>query len=281
MSENNKTILDLLSDMDKRIVWLVLLVVGSIPFIIYLGLPIPVSKPTQELYNVIETIPEGSTILFHTFSIPSSYMDQGYGLQAMLIHIFRRPIKFAVVGYGVDYKVMFERALANIGGSPPDKVYGVDYVVLGMYARGEPGLAALAEDMWVVRTDFYGTPLEEIPLMENFHHITDWDMIIDCSDGGTQFYRVMRIWAGAHNVQIYMVLSGATLPMVTAYYPDMIPGYLGGARGSAEYENLVMAPGRATVSMDSVSMIHIVILFFIILGNIGEYGKRIIKGGGE
>jgi hypothetical protein len=39
-------------------------------------------------------------------------------------------------------------------------------------------------------------------------------------------------------------------------------------KGSAEYEKLVNKPGLATIGMDSQSIAHMLIIGFIILGNL-------------
>ena len=46
---------------------------------------------------------------------------------------------------------------------------------------------------------------------------------------------------------------------------------MGGMKGAAEYELLVNAPGAAVQGMDAQSLGHIVILVFIILGNLGYF----------
>ncbi|MCJ7507431.1 MAG: hypothetical protein MUO85_01715, partial [candidate division Zixibacteria bacterium] len=48
-------------------------------------------------------------------------------------------------------------------------------------------------------------------------------------------------------------------------------GLLGGMKGAAEYEKLSKNYGRAMVGMDPQSIIHLLIIFFIVIGNIGYF----------
>ena len=46
-------------------------------------------------------------------------------------------------------------------------------------------------------------------------------------------------------------------------------------KGAAEYEELVGAIGMATAGMGAQSMVHLMIIFFIIMGNIAYFiGRR-------
>ena len=56
-------------------------------------------------------------------------------------------------------------------------------------------------------------------------------------------------------------------------------GMMGGLAGAAEYETLVQASGTATEGMRPQSVVHLIIIAFIILGNVMYflYGRQ--KGG--
>jgi len=65
--------------------------------------------------------------------------------------------------------------------------------------------------------------------------------------------------------------------------PTMLPyvneqqqlvGLLGGLKGAAEYELLINKPGFATKGMDAQSVAHLIIILFILIGNIGYFATR-------
>jgi hypothetical protein len=88
---------------------------------------------------------------------------------------------------------------------------------------------------------------------------------------------------GRYNAPLAVGLTGV---MAADYYPYLksgqIFGLMGGMLGAAEYEKLVHKPnraiGRATEAMRVQVWTHIVIILFILIGNIGYIlSKR--KGG--
>ena len=86
---------------------------------------------------------------------------------------------------------------------------------------------------------------------------------------------------GRYNVPLAL---GVTAVMATDYYTFLqskqLFGLIGGLKGAAEYEKLI---GRnkdiANRSMDAVSVAHVFIILFIIIGNIAFFatgrGKRL------
>jgi len=74
------------------------------------------------------------------------------------------------------------------------------------------------------------------------------------------------------------VVSGNTAIQAILIYPyynaGQIPGFLGGLKGAAEYESLVERPGLGVKGMDAQSMAHLLMLSFIVIGNIGYFISR-------
>jgi hypothetical protein len=72
--------------------------------------------------------------------------------------------------------------------------------------------------------------------------------------------------------------AGVTAVMAPRCYTFLqtkqLVGLLAGMRGAAEYERLSENYGLATIGMDSQSVIHLLIVFFIIVGNISYFVTR-------
>ena len=79
--------------------------------------------------------------------------------------------------------------------------------------------------------------------------------------------------------------AGCTGVMATQYFPYLqakqINGLMGGLKGAAEYEVLVgrQDKGSAVKRMDPQAVTHIIIIAFIILGNIAYFSTRKTKKG--
>jgi hypothetical protein len=53
-----------------------------------------------------------------------------------------------------------------------------------------------------------------------------------------------------------------------------LTGLLAGLKGAAEYEYLINHPGTATSGMDAQSIAHLIIIIFIIIGNVSYWRNR-------
>jgi hypothetical protein len=123
--------------------------------------------------------------------------------------------------------------------------------------------------------DNYNTKLEDIPLMQEVKNYDDVDFLFVVADNATVDY-----WVSLVNAQFGLPMgAGVTAVMAPKSYSFLqtgqMVGLLGGMKGAAEYEKLSQNPGKATRGMDPQSIIHLVIIIFIVLGNIGYFvGKR-------
>jgi hypothetical protein len=161
-----------------------------------------------------------------------------------------------------------------------DKKYGIDYVNLGF----RPGYSAVmiamgTEIRSIFATDEYGTPLDSLPMMKDIHNYEDIDLLIGLEAGATG-----ELWVQFANARFgQTIILGCTAVIAPNLYPyyqaGQIVGLIGGLRGASDYEYLVGKPGPAAEGMWVQSAIHVLILVFIILGNIGYFilrrrGKR-------
>ena len=64
-------------NMDRRIIFILVALVVIIPTLIPVRLPIAVSEPTQKLYDYIDALPSGSTIMMAFDYGPSSLAETG------------------------------------------------------------------------------------------------------------------------------------------------------------------------------------------------------------
>jgi hypothetical protein len=203
--------------------------------------------------------------------------ETGPGVRALLQHVLNKPFKVIIVTFvpegTANWDVYFEPWLRK-----GDNVYGEDYVFLGFVAGTETGMRAFSQNMRsVINTDYYGTPIDDLPIMEGINHANQADVVIT----GGAFYCeevVMQVQPIANTpIIIQCSAGGATGGM--GFYPQTAIGILTGIRGGAEYEALVGRLGLATSTLDGIQVGMITMLIFIVLGNIIYLGTK--KNGGE
>jgi hypothetical protein len=159
-----------------------------------------------------------------------------------------------------------------------DVKYGVDYVNLG-YTVGNAvvvkGMAKSIKTKYPV--DVMGTDLDELPLMKKVKNFDNIDMIVDFSSMGGG----VKTWiqfAKKTTEESMDIVFGCTGVMVPESYPYLnsgqIKGLLGGLKGAADYEALIKETKDATKYIFAQSIAHVVIMLFIVIGNIAFFITR-------
>jgi hypothetical protein len=170
---------------------------------------------------------------------------------------------------------LVERAMTPIA-EEFGKEYGTDYVNLGYMAGGIVTLLGMGASIPnTFPTDYGGTPVSQIPLMREVKNFEDIAFVMEISAGtpGT------REWVQQVQSRFRVALgSGVTAVSAPNFYPyiqsGQLTGLLGGLKGAAEYETLVGVPGTATRGMDAQSIVHALIVVFILMGNVVYFVSR-------
>jgi hypothetical protein len=266
-----------IATIDRRWIYLLMAVSVTFPMIVAMKFPIEVTPEAKQLYDAIESLPDSSAVMLTFDYYPSAMAETEPMSIAALRHMFRKNMKVVTIsniplgGPSIAERVTREIA-AEYG-----KVYGVDYVNLGYrfgYVAVMHGLASSIERIFP--SDYTGTPLHELPLMQKVKNYNDLKFIFVVADNATVDY-----WISIVNAQYGIpVGSGVTAVVAPKMYSfveaGQMTGLLGGMKGAAEYERMVAAGGKATRGMDAQSLAHLLIIFFVIVGNIGFFasGKK-------
>ena len=169
-----------------------------------------------------------------------------------------------------DGQFMADEALDEVAKEEFDLTYGEDYVILGFRPGNEAVVKGMVRNIRkLYTTDARGTLVDNIPLMKNINKVADFDFIFSASAG----YPGTVEWVQYASDPTGVPLStGTTSIMVNDIMPmvnsGQVKGILAGMPGAAEYEALIGAPGIGTSGMDAQSIAHLVIVLFIIFGNI-------------
>lgn len=258
---------------DRRVIYILLLLALVIPLVRPLGLPIPISADARAAYEHIESLGPDSKVLMSFGYGPNVAAELTPEANIILAHLAQKGIKTYAMSESVEgdklAKGIVDDAFAVVNGEP-----GVDYVYLGFMAGGETGLAALGDSIAsVFATDSSGRPLGQLPIMAGIDKLADFDLVIALNGSGVAPW--VRQAHTNHNVKLIFgvmaVMASGAVPYVQA---GQAVAVLTGLKGAAEYEALMQVPGAATASMDAQSMGHILIIAFIILGNVGYYKGR-------
>jgi hypothetical protein len=264
------SVLDRLSKLDRRIVFLTVAIAVIVPLFLPLRLPIVVTAPVKQLYDVIQHLAKGSVVMISIDYDPSGAPELQPATIAIMRHCFSRDLKVLVLGLWAPGVPLGTRALEEVGAQEYHKVYGVDYVNFGYRPGGEVTLVNLGRDIQdVCRQDIYGTPVEDIPMMRDIRDASDIGLVITMSMGVPGSDQWIWYYHARYRGNLATAQTAIGAPRYYQYLQTgQLVGLIGGMKGSAEYERLVEKPGLATIGMDSQSIAHLLIIGFVILGNV-------------
>lgn len=269
-------IFERMRNVDRRVLFGLIFASVIVPLFLPLRLPVPVTPETQTFFDAVDALPDSSIVMLPFDFWPSTLAETEPMAVVGLRHLLRKHCYIVgLSNVGMGGPSIADRLLDSIGGEF-GRTYGVDYVNLGYKANYQAvmlGMGTRIEDIFP--TDHRGTPLAELPLMQRVPNYDSVKFIFVVSDNIAVDY-----WVGLVNAR-YGVPMGAGVTAVMApkslsfVQANQLVGLMGGMRGCAEYENLLNRPARATRGMDSQSIIHLLIVVFIIMGNMGHFaGQR-------
>jgi hypothetical protein len=282
-------VLDRLLRLDRRWIFLLVLLSVAIPIIVPIGLPVSTARSTQMAFDFIDALKPGDVVLISFDYGPSSAPENDPMAEAVMRQCALKKVRFVVIAlYPLGGLGLANNSVARIAGEFPALRYGVDYVNLGYKDGAAAVMRRMGEDIsGAFPTDVNGTPLSKIPIMKGLRSIRQVQLIFTAATG-----LIGEWWITQVHPQVGTpVIIGPTAVSAPKYYAfinsGQLVGMLGGMKGAAEYEQLLR--GRypeldtfykstrgftAQKGMDGQTVLHTVILLFILLGNVAFFAAR-------
>ena len=275
MSKIQNTFLKI-GSIDRRWIFLIIAAVVIVPLIIPVGLPIRPTDTTKNVYDAIEKLPVGSKVLLSVEYSPSTRPENHPMTISILRHLFKNDHKVFITCLWPDGQFMAQDAINQVAKQEFNKTYGVDYVFLGFRPGNEAVVKGIVSNLRKLYTvDVYQKKIDEIPLMKGINNFKDFDFLFSSSAG---FPGTIEWVQYASDPTGIPMASGVTSIQVNEVMPyvqaGQMVGVLAGMPGAAEYEALINQKGTATSGMDAQSVAHLVIVLFIILGNVSFFIER-------
>ena len=275
MSKIQNTFLKI-GSIDRRWIFLIIAAVVIVPLIFPVGLPIRPTDTTKNVYDSIEKLPAGSKVLLSVEYSPSTRPENHPMTISILRHLFKNNHKVFITCLWPDGQFMAQDAINQVAKQEFNKTYGVDYVFLGFRPGNEAVVKGIVSNLRKLYTvDVYQKKIDEIPLMNGINNFKDFDFLFSSSAG---FPGTIEWVQYASDPTGIPMASGVTSIQVNEVMPyvqaGQMVGVLAGMPGAAEYEALINQKGSATSGMDAQSVAHLVIVLFIILGNVSFFIER-------
>ncbi len=290
-----------LQAIDRR--WIYLALSAGLIISLLLGKPVTpvVIPPVQQLYDTVNRAPsapqDGKLILIGMTFSSSTLGESGNQARALLRHLMLTHKRFAIIAISEPQGATLGNAIATELAKQYGYTYGVDWIDFGYQIGTLAFYKSFPKDVpGTVGVDgVEGKPVGTFPIMAKVRTINDIAMHIEVTASASVFDWIQIVQPRTDpRLQIGYACTGV---MATEAYPlldsGQMIGMLPGLKGAADYERLVdeleartIAAGKikSTVPADlsdiqlyrsartlmfTQGIAHLIIIAFIILGNLG------------
>ncbi len=287
-------------NLDRRIIFLLIGLSVLIPLINpnLIDLPLGQDRNTKVVYDSINNLKTNDKVLI-SFAYGASTKPEVHPMAiALLNHLFTKGVKVYMVSLWPESPIMAEQAISSIKDSKLFNIEdGIDYVMFDYKVGGFVVIKGIADNFReIYQQDKNGKSINELPIMNDVYNVTDFDFVFDFSAGVPGNAEWVQYACDPKNVPLS---SGCTSIMVTDAIPyvesGQLKGILAGMPGAAEYEQMVydfmitkqdegedlyinsnvnITKGKAYARMSAQSVAHLLMVLFIIIGNIAYYYTR-------
>ena len=274
MAETKTTLLARLTAVDRRVIYFLMTVAVAVPMFKLLALPILISKEVEGFHREIEALEPGDHVIFAFDYEPDVMAELDPMSRAVMDRLFVKDVKVVALtlypgGAGIAQPVLESAAREH------QKVYGEDYVFLGYNPDWSGTMLRLGESIkGTYPADQFGRDTRAMPILADCDSYKDVKLLVSiCGSALSEYWAA---YAGGRYGQ--RIVSGNTAVQAVFLYPfyqsGQIKGFLGGLKGAAEYETVIERPAFGVRGMGSQTMGHLLIVVFVIVGNLGYLATR-------
>ncbi len=266
---------------DRKIIYAVMALLVILPLVRPFGLGVTSGPRARALFDAVDALPPGKTLLISVDFDPSSMPELYPMLTALMRHAFAKDVKVLLCGLWVTGAGLADMAVQTV--TPEyNKKYGEDVVYLGWKAGVDAVILGMGENIKAVfPVDHYGHPLDSLPMMNEVTRLRDIPLAVALSAGVPGYNDWLLYGQSRYGLRVG---AGVTAVSAADAYPFLqtgqLTGLLAGMKGGAEYEVMVERAGYskaympAVAAMDSQSLAHVAIMVLVIVGNIAFFATR-------
>ncbi len=245
-----KSLGEKLQSINRSTLFLILIICTSVPLFFPVKLPNRTDAPSQDLYQKLMTLPEGSTVLVQSDWTNSTRGESGGQFNALMRILMRRHIK-ACIYTAADPQApeVARNAIAELNKQQdaaqlPEYKEWEDWVHLGFFPSAEGTSVSFGTD---VRKAFAGKKAtspsgskEDVfqsPVLKNIHAVRDFPLMILITASNTSNVAIERLYG---KVPLAMMVTGVMGPETQVYYDShQLVGLSKGLKGVYDIENMM------------------------------------------
>lgn len=268
-----QTIWQRMLSIDRRWLYAILFVNIVVFLLSPVRLRAPISPPVQKFYDEIESLRPGDLVMISSNWSASTLAENQPQLEAVLKHLMRKGVHFTFISIEAqsrDISLRLAKRLTEEAGYE----YGKQWAHFGFMPNLTVAIKGMVNDLpATIKQDVTGTPIQQLPVTKGVKSLKDYKMVIDITPSGT-----VPIWISYSPKEVRILYCPTSVMAAEAYtYLDsgQVKGMITGAKGAQEYEQLLGITGLGAPFANAISFSHVLIIFFILLGNFALLMQRL------
>jgi len=283
-----------LGKLDRRWIFLVVGLAVAVPLWLGIDAAMPTSPIVQRLFDHVEGLPEGSVVLISYDYGPGTDPENQPMADALVRHCMERDLKVIMMALwptGVpQINVSIESIFTGSHATHPSKEYGVDWINIGYQAGNQGVINSLITSFSFFPSDArQGRPLTSYAIMQGVRRLADVDLMLGIGSGKPGLKEWIQFGGDQAGVPVGGGVTAVEAPQLYPYYPKQLLGLMGGLQGAAEYETALTKQyprfadldgtrvRQATAKMGPQTVAHLMIVLFVVIGNLSMFMTR--RGG--
>jgi hypothetical protein len=233
------------------------------------------------VFDLIESAKPGDRILISFDYDPGSKPELQPAAVAIMRHAIEKELRIvctALWAMGVGLLEEIYEAESDY------LIYGENFINLGFAVGGLVAIQSMGRDfISVFPRDAYGNNVNDFNIMRGVRNLDDFEIIVSIYAGTPGIIDWIMVAGDNFGRPITGATTAVSTPSILPYINEQrqLIGLIGGLKSAAEYEKLIGVLGTATDGMDAQSIAHLIIIIFIVLGNLSYHlNKKKPKQGG-
>jgi len=269
-------LLERLLRIDRRWIYLLIAAAVSVPLFLRVEQRVTVTPEARGIFDPLERLSPGSRVLLACDYDPGTAPELQPMAVTFLKQALSRGLRVIIMGLWPQgpqqADLALQEALAHPAVAAKAPQYGVDYINLGFQSGNEVVIQRMGSSIPAVfPRDARGTPIEQFPIMEGVKDFTSLAYVFNISAGYPGTVEWVQFAGDRFHANLGSGTTAVSAPLYYTYYPQQLTGVLGGMKGAVEYETVSNFPGKAMTYMLSQSFSHLIVVLFILAGNVAFF----------
>ena len=279
------TALRFLQTVDRRVLYALLLLSVTLPFFLNVTLPMKISPATESLYNAIEALHEGDFVLLGTDWSGGTRGENYPETEAFMRHIMQKKLRFGILCFDPQSPTLVG-AIAHGLQDQYGYKEGENWVNFGYKVDAKNFFKGFSQSIVsLVPNDTRGIPLAGLPVMNGVRSAADIRFVMVITPTSL-FQTYIQFLAGPKHIPMGLAPTSVMVPEAFNYLDSgqlvgMIPGLPGAGEYQVKYDKQYppapgqnRPPSKAAAFSNSASFAHLLIIAFILLGNVAMILER-------